>query len=224
MTPTGQRDSKPVPSQEDRLLDLLRKAEGYAYALAHGYDIGGQPDRAYALVALGERIRDTATDLSDLARPIEPHSAAPASGLRWRAFSLRRLLKGTAWQGSSVAPLVPQLASEQTERVHSGRSQLNLTEFAKRVFGFGKDASRRVRDACRHPTRQPTKVMPSKLTREDAAHGDDAAKRQEEGACGKKPGRSLSAPGILSEVCPNRLVPSRQIVGCRDRLLVQLSN
>ena len=42
MTPTGQRDSKPVPSQEDRLLDLLRKAEGYAYALAHGYDIGGQ--------------------------------------------------------------------------------------------------------------------------------------------------------------------------------------
>jgi hypothetical protein len=42
-----------------------------------------------------------------------------------------------------------------------------------------------VRDACRHPTRQPTKVMPSKLTREDAAHGDDAAKRQEEGACGK---------------------------------------
>ena len=38
MTPTGQRDSKPVPSQEDRLLDLLRKAEGYAYALAHGYD------------------------------------------------------------------------------------------------------------------------------------------------------------------------------------------
>ena len=123
MTPTGERDSKPVPSQEDRLLDLLRKAEGYAYALAHGYDIGGQPDRAYALVALGERLRDTATDLSDLARPIEPHSAAPASGLRWRAFSLRRLLKGTAWQGSSVAPLVPQLASEQTERVHSGRSQ-----------------------------------------------------------------------------------------------------
>jgi hypothetical protein len=115
--PKGQRDSKPVPSQEDRLLDLLHKAEGYAYALAHGYDIGGQPDRAYALVALGERLRDTATDLSDLARPIEPHSAAPASGLRWRAFSLRRLLKGTAWQGSSVAPLVPQLASEQTERV-----------------------------------------------------------------------------------------------------------
>ena len=82
MTPTGQRDSKPVPSQEDRLLDLLRKAEGYAYALAHGYDIGGHPDRAYGLVALGERIRDTATDVSNLARPIEPHSAAPLHGLR----------------------------------------------------------------------------------------------------------------------------------------------
>ena len=80
--PTKQRDSNPVPLQEDRLLDLLRKAEGCAYALAHDYDIGGHPDRAYGLVALGERIRDTATDVSDLARPIEPHSAAPLHGLR----------------------------------------------------------------------------------------------------------------------------------------------
>ena len=31
----------------------------------------------------------------------------------WRAFSLRRLLRGTAWQGSSVAPLVPRLDSEK---------------------------------------------------------------------------------------------------------------
>ena len=117
MTPTGERDSKPVPSQEDRLLELLRKAEGYAYALAHGYDIGGHPDRAYRLVALGEQIRDAATDVSNLARLIEPHSAAPLHGLRSRAFSLRRLLRGTAWQAPSVAPLVPRLASEQTERV-----------------------------------------------------------------------------------------------------------
>ena len=98
------------------LLDLLRKAEGYAYALAHGYDIGGQKERAYGLVALGERIRDTATDVSDLARP-EPHSVGPTLGLRWRAFSLRRLLRGTAWQGPSVAPLVPKLAGEQAEYV-----------------------------------------------------------------------------------------------------------
>ena len=37
-----ERDSNPVPSQEAGLLDLLRKADGYAYALAHGYDSGGQ--------------------------------------------------------------------------------------------------------------------------------------------------------------------------------------
>jgi hypothetical protein len=52
MTPTGQRDSTRVPSQEDRLLELLRKAEGYAYALAHGYDIGDHPNQAYELVDL----------------------------------------------------------------------------------------------------------------------------------------------------------------------------
>ena len=114
--PTRQRDSNPVPSQEDGLLDLLRKAEGYAYALAHGYDIGGHTERAYGLVALGERIRDTATDVSDLARLVEPHSVAPALGLRWRAVSLRQLLRGTAWQGPSVAPLVPKLAGERAER------------------------------------------------------------------------------------------------------------
>ena len=107
----------PVPSQEDGLLDLLRKAEGYAYALAHGYDIGGQTERAYGLVALGERIRDTAADVSDLTRPVEPHNVGPALGLRWRAFSLRRLLRGTAWQGPSVAPMVPKAAGEQAEHV-----------------------------------------------------------------------------------------------------------
>ena len=117
MTDGPERDSNPVPSQEDRLLDLLRKAEGYAYALAHGYDIGGHTDRAYGLVALGERIRDTATDVSDLARPVEPHSVGPAHGLRWRAFSLRRLLRGTAWQGPSVAPLCQSWPDEQAERV-----------------------------------------------------------------------------------------------------------
>jgi hypothetical protein len=115
--PTRRRDSNPAQSQEDRLLDLLRKAEGYAYALAHGYDIGGHTDRAYGLVALGERIRDTARDVSDLARPVEPDSVAPALGLRWRAFSLRRLLRGTAWQGPSVAPLVLKMAGEQAEHV-----------------------------------------------------------------------------------------------------------
>ena len=115
MAPTVQRDSNPVPSQEDRLLDLLRKAEGYAYALAHAYDIGGQTERAHGLVALGERIRGTATDVSDLARPV--HSGGPALGLRWRAFFLRRLLRGTTWQGPSAVPLAPRLAAEGTEHV-----------------------------------------------------------------------------------------------------------
>ena len=68
-------DSNPVPSQEAGLLDLLRKAEGDAYALAHGYDIGGQTERACGLVA---RICDTATDASGLARPAEPHGVPPA--------------------------------------------------------------------------------------------------------------------------------------------------
>jgi hypothetical protein len=49
--------------------------------------------------ALGERIRDTAADVSDLARPVEPHSVGPALGLRWRAS------------------LVPKLAGEQAEHV-----------------------------------------------------------------------------------------------------------
>ena len=114
MTPTGQSDSKPVPSQEDRLLDLLRKAEVNAYALAHGYDIGGHPDRAF--VALGERIRDTATDVSDLARPIEPHSAAPLYGLRSRAFSLRRLLRGPP--GRVSAWRLPRLTGDASSEAY----------------------------------------------------------------------------------------------------------
>jgi hypothetical protein len=111
--PTRLRDSKPIASQEERLLGLLRQAEGYAYVLAHSYDIGGQPDRAYGFVALGERLRETATDVSVLARPVEPQSVAPVLGLRSRAFSLRRLSRGIAWQGPSVAPLVPRLDGEQ---------------------------------------------------------------------------------------------------------------
>ena len=109
----GQRDGDPSVSQEERLFGLLRQAEGYAYALAHGYDIGGQPDRAYAFVALGERLHNAAADVSDQARPLGFHSVGPVLGLRSRAFSLRRLLRGTAWQDSGVSPLVPRLADEQ---------------------------------------------------------------------------------------------------------------
>jgi hypothetical protein len=103
----GQRDGDPAVSQEERLFGLLRQAEGYAYALAHSYDIGGQPDRAYAFVALGDRLHNAAADVSDLARPLKPHIAAPVLGLRSRAFSLRSLLRGTAWREPGVSPLVP---------------------------------------------------------------------------------------------------------------------
>jgi hypothetical protein len=109
----GQRDRDPTVSQEESLFGLLRQAEGYAYALAHGYDIRGQPDRAYAFVALGERLHNAAGDVSDLARPLEPHIAAPVLGLRSRALSLRRLLRETAWEGPGVVPFVPWLADER---------------------------------------------------------------------------------------------------------------
>jgi hypothetical protein len=110
--PRRQRDGKPAASPEDRLLDLLGQAEGRAYALAHGYDIGGQPDRAYGFAALGERLRETAADVGALARPVEPHSIVPDLSLTSRAFSLRRLLRGTAWHGPSPAPLVPRLSEK----------------------------------------------------------------------------------------------------------------
>jgi hypothetical protein len=113
--PPSQRNSNPAASQEEILLGLLRQAEGYAYVLAHSYDIGGQPDRAYGFVALGERLHETATDVSILARPVETHRSClpPTIGLRSRVFSLRILLRGIASRGPSVAPLVPRLDGEQ---------------------------------------------------------------------------------------------------------------
>jgi hypothetical protein len=99
--PTRQR----AQSQEDRLLDLLRKAESYANALAHGYDIGGHPDRAYELVALGERIRDTATDVSEgltLAKAIVA-AASPGHSLRAGLASSAEIESGSC-KSSSVTP------------------------------------------------------------------------------------------------------------------------
>jgi hypothetical protein len=110
--PKRQTDGSPAASQED-LLRLLRKAERCAYVLAHSYDIDGQPDRAYGFVALGERLRETVSDASDLASPVEPYSEVPVIGLRSRALLLRRLLKGIAWQGPSRPPPVPQVFGEQ---------------------------------------------------------------------------------------------------------------
>jgi hypothetical protein len=106
MTPTRRRGRKAVARQEERLLGLLRQAEGHAYTLAHSYDIGGQPDRAYAFVALGERLRNSVMDVSDIAHPFEPQSVAPLLGLRSRAFCLRRLMRGTSSESPNVAPIL----------------------------------------------------------------------------------------------------------------------
>ena len=102
------RDRNLVARQEERLLDLIRQAERHACALAHSYDVGGQADRAFAYVALGERLHGTASDISSLARPVEPHGVAPVHGLRLRALSLRRLLSGASWQDPRAAPLLPK--------------------------------------------------------------------------------------------------------------------
>jgi hypothetical protein len=97
--PKREKDGKSTASQEERLLGLLSQAEHDAYVLAHSYDIGGQRDRAWEFVALGERLHETAMGTSVLTRPDEPHSsgAAPALGS----------------QGPSMAPLVPRLLAEQ---------------------------------------------------------------------------------------------------------------
>jgi hypothetical protein len=101
--PTRRRDAVLVLTQEERLLDLLSQTEGYAYALAHSYDVARQPGRAYAFLAIGERLRETVADVSSLVRQVEPHGADPALGLVSRAFGLRRLLRGTGWEGPNAA-------------------------------------------------------------------------------------------------------------------------
>jgi hypothetical protein len=95
--PKREKDGKPTVSHEETLLGLLRQAEHDAYVLAHSYDIGGQRDRAYGFVALGERLHETAMGMSALTPPDEPHRSRARPTL----------------QGPSVAPLVPRLLTEQ---------------------------------------------------------------------------------------------------------------
>ena len=54
--------------------------------------------------------------------------------------------------------------------------------------------------------------------------GEDAAQCYDKGTRGDHPGFGFSAPSILSEAGFDRLALSQQIVGCCDRLLVQLSD
>ena len=64
----------------------------------------------------------------------------------------------------------------------------------------------------------------SKSQGDDQAAREDAAENQKNGTDDKQPSFSLSPPGGLSDLCPDRLMPTRQVIGRHDRLLVQLSD
>jgi hypothetical protein len=97
-----------VPSRERKFLDLLKKAEIDAYALAHSYDIGGDLDHAWKLVSIGEYLREAASQLNEVVvHIVDPQDVMPAWGLKSRALSLRWRVHGPAWTNSRAAPLVP---------------------------------------------------------------------------------------------------------------------
>jgi hypothetical protein len=106
--PMRHADRDPVASQEERLRGLLLQAQRHAYFLALSYDFGGQPDRAYAFLALGERLREAHADVGSLTRPAEPNGVAAAHSLRARAVHLRWILRGTGRDCPDVVPIVPR--------------------------------------------------------------------------------------------------------------------
>jgi hypothetical protein len=65
--------------------------------------------------------------------------------------------------------------------------------------------------------------LPWNCPDEDAAQSDDTAKRQQEDTRAK-PGFSFSTPSVRNGACHTRLSLSRKIAGCRNGLLVQLSD
>jgi hypothetical protein len=116
-----------APSRESKFLNLLKKAEIDAYALAHSYDIGGDFDHAWKLVSIGEYLREAASQLNGVAVHIlDPQNVTPAWGLKSRALSLRSRVLGPAWANSRAAPLAPRrrdpplTAKKPRSRVHSG--------------------------------------------------------------------------------------------------------
>jgi hypothetical protein len=114
-----------APSRESKLLDLLKKAEIDAYALAHSYDIGGDFDHAWKLLSIGEYLREAASWLNeDAVHVLEPQDVTLAWGLKSRALSLRSRVQGPAWANSRAAPLAPRrrgpplTAKKPRSRVH----------------------------------------------------------------------------------------------------------
>jgi hypothetical protein len=95
------------PSEEEGLAALLRTAERKAYTLAHSHDIGGYPDRAHGMSAIGQGIGEVADHLDVLIHSSAPISKTPLS-LRLPALLLREGLTGRAWVNATAAPLVPE--------------------------------------------------------------------------------------------------------------------
>ena len=95
--------------RESKFLDLLKKAEIDAYALAHSYDISGDFDHAWKLVSIGEYLREAVSWLNeDAVHVLEPQDVTPAWGLKSRALSLRSRVHGPAWANSRAASLAPR--------------------------------------------------------------------------------------------------------------------
>jgi hypothetical protein len=88
----ARKRSELAHSAEAQLLDLLRKAETDAYALAHGCDVGGYADRAHRLIGVAEQLGDAVVQVDELVHSVDPRRQASNRGLKWRAHSLRRLL------------------------------------------------------------------------------------------------------------------------------------
>jgi hypothetical protein len=114
-----------APSPESKFLDLLKKAEIDAYALAHSYDISGDFDHAWKLVSIGEYLREAASQLNEVAAHVlDPQNVTPAWGLKSRALSLRSRVHGPAWANSRAAALAPRrrgpplTAEKPRSRVH----------------------------------------------------------------------------------------------------------
>jgi hypothetical protein len=63
-------------SEEEGLAALLRTAERKAYTLAHSHDIGGYPDRAHGMSAIGQGIGEVADHL----RPGRPADGSEGKG------------------------------------------------------------------------------------------------------------------------------------------------
>jgi hypothetical protein len=121
------------PSRESKLLQLLKKAEIEAYALAHSYDVGGDLDLAWKLVSVGEYLREAASRLTeDAVHILEVQDSTPPWGLKSRALSLRSRVHGPAWANSRAASLAPRrrnpplTAKKHRSRVrgrHEGHSE-----------------------------------------------------------------------------------------------------